>query len=144
MSQKERHEFNLHCLNYPPRIWQLALYLKKVYGIGFKKMLFDKAFDYLEDFDKASLKYPHINILDRYIIEELRFEGWVPLNKYKMRDKFAYIMTNRKLESDFWVYPVKLSDNYETMKKGKHLSYQEVFGKVGFPGLTKLSFSYEH
>ena len=53
-------------------------------------------------------------------------------------------MTTRKLDSEIWVYPIRFSDNYETSKKGKYQSYTEMMGKLGFPGLTKISYSDEH
>ena len=49
----------------------------------------------------------------------------------------------RMIENKIWVYPIRLSDNYKTMIKGKYKSYTEVFGKVGIPGITKIKYSYE-
>ncbi len=46
---------NLDCLNHPPRIWQIALFLTKVYHIKFNRILFKKAYDFLDDFGEASL-----------------------------------------------------------------------------------------
>jgi hypothetical protein len=83
-------------------------------------------------------------IPDKYLIKELRWELWKPLSGYKIRHKYAYFMTNRKLDSEIWVYPIRFSDNYETSKKGKYQSYTEMMGKLGFPGLTKISYSDEH
>lgn len=145
LSQGEKIQFNLDCLNHPPRIWQISLFLTKVYNVKFNRILFKKAYDFLEDFDNASIEFQNqINIQDKYIIRELRWELWKPLSTYKIRSKYAYIMTNRKLDSEFWVYPIRFSDNYETSKKGKYKSYTDVFGKIGFPGLTKISYSNEH
>lgn len=145
LSQGEKNQFNLDCLNHPPRIWQIALFLTKVYHIKFNRILFKKAYDFLEDFDKASLKFQNqVIIPDKYLIRELRWELWKPLSDYKIRNKYAYFMTNRKLDSEIWVYPIRFSDNYETSKKGKYQSYTEMMGKLGFPGLTKISYSDEH
>lgn len=99
----------------------------------------------MDDFGEASLKFQNqVNIPDKYTIRELQWELWKPLSQYKIRDKYAYFMTNRKLDSEIWVYPIRFSDNYETSKKGKYRSYTEMMGKLGFPGLTKISYSDEH
>ena len=47
------------------------------------------------------------------------------------------------IENKILVYPIRLSDNYKTMIKGKYKSYTEVFGKVGIPGITKIKYSNE-
>ena len=57
LSQGEKNQFNLDCLNHPPRIWQIALFLTKVYHIKFNRILFKKAYDFLDDFGEASLKF---------------------------------------------------------------------------------------
>lgn len=132
-------------MNHPPRIWQIALFLSKVYHIKFNRILFKKAYDFLDDFGEASLRFQNqVIIPDKYIIRELQWELWKPLSDYKIRDKYAYFMTNRKLDSEIWVYPIRFSDNYETSKKGKYQSYTEMIDKLGFPGLTKISYSDEH
>lgn len=134
-------------MNHPPRIWQIALFLTKVYHIKFNRILFKKAYDFLDDFGEASLKFQNqVIIPDKYLIRELQWELWKPLSDYKIRNKYAYFMTNRKLDSEIWVYPIRFSDNYETSKKGKYQyqSYTEMMGKLGFPGLTKISYSDEH
>mgnify|MGYP006880588169 CR=1 FL=1 len=111
-------------MNHPPRIWQIALFLTKVYHIKFNRILFKKAYDFLDDFGEASLKFQNqVIIPDKYLIKELRWELWKPLSGYKIRNKYAY---------------------YETSKKGKYQSYTEMMGKLGFPGLTKISYSDEH
>lgn len=109
-----------------------------------QKILFIKAQrDLLDLFDKASTKFVGYLPKERFLKKALLFQGFVSLEKVKIRKAYAYIMTNRMIENQIWVYPIRLSDNYKTMKKGKYKSYTEVFGKVGIPGITKIKYSYE-
>lgn len=109
-----------------------------------QKILFIKAQrDLLDLFDKANTKFVGYLPKERFLKKALLFQGFVSLEKVKIRKAYAYIMTNRMIENQIWVYPIRLADNYETMKKGKYKFYTECFGKVGIPGITKIKYSYE-
>lgn len=100
----------------------------------------------IDIFDEASLKFIGYLPKERFTKKSLLFQGFISLESIKLRSSYAYIMTNRLIENKIWVYPIRLSDNYnnyKTMKKGKYLSYTEVFGKVGIPGITKIRYSNE-
>lgn len=92
-------------------------------------------------FDEASIKFTGYLPKDRFLKKALLFQGFVPMDSIKIRSAYAYIMTNRMIEGKIWVYPLRLSDNYKTMQKGKYKSYTELFGKVGIPGITKIQYS---
>lgn len=109
-----------------------------------QKILFIKAQrDLLDLFDKANTKFVGYLPKERFLKKALLFQGFVSLEKVKIRKAYAYIMTNRMIENQIWVYPIRLADNYKTMKKGKYIFYTECFGKVGIPGITKIKYSYE-
>lgn len=109
-----------------------------------QKILFIKAQrDLLDLFDKANTKFVGYLPKERFLKKALLFQGFVSLEKVKIRKAYAYIMTNRMIENQIWVYPIRLADNYKTMKNGKHHFYTELFGKVGIPGITKIKYSYE-
>lgn len=113
-------------------------------NIPIQKVLFIKAQrDMIDIFDEASLKFIGYLPKERFIKKSLLFQGFTSLESIKLRSSYAYIMTNRLIENKIWVYPIRLSDNYKTMKKGKYLSYTEYFGKVGIPGITKIRYSNE-
>lgn len=97
----------------------------------------------IEIFDEASLKFMGYLPKDRFIRKSLLFQGFVSLDSIKIRNAYAYIMTNRMIENQYWVYPIRLADNYRIMHKGKYKFYTEVFGKVGIPGITKIQYSNE-
>lgn len=109
-----------------------------------QKILFIKAQrDLLDLFDKANTKFVGYLPKERFLKKALLFQGFVSLEKVKIRKAYAYIMTNRMIENQIWVYPIRLADNYKTMKKGEYKLYTECFGKVGIPGITKIKYSYE-
>lgn len=97
----------------------------------------------IEIFDEASIRFMGYLPKERFIKKSLLFQCFVPLENIKIRKAYAYIMTNRMIENQYWVYPVRLADNYKIMQKGKYKSYTEVFGKVGIPGITKIKYSNE-
>lgn len=97
----------------------------------------------IDIFDEASLKFIGYLPKERFIKKSLLFQGFISLESIKLRSSYAYIMTNRLIENKIWVYPIRLSDNYKTMIKGKYHSYTEVIGKVGIPGITKIKYSNE-
>lgn len=109
-----------------------------------QKILFIKAQrDLLDLFDRANTKFVGYLPKERFLKKALLFQGFVSLEKVKIRKAYAYIMTNRMIENQIWVYPIRLADNYKTMKKEKYRFYTECFGKVGIPGITKIKYSYE-
>lgn len=95
----------------------------------------------LEIFDEASLKFLGYLPKERFIKKSLLFQGFVPLESIKLRRSYAYIMTNRMLENEYWVFPMRLADNYKSMQNPKYKFYTEVFGKVGIPGIIKIKYS---
>lgn len=97
----------------------------------------------LEIFDEASIRFMGYLPKERHIKKSLLFQGFVSLGSIKIRNAYAYIMTNRMIENQYWVYPIRLADNYRIMNKGKYKFYTEVFGKVGIPGITKIQYSNE-
>lgn len=146
LPQNEKVEFDKIFLNYPPLIGSLALFLWKYYQgrVKMQKILFIKAQrDLLDLFDKASIEFAGYLPKDRFLKKSLLFQGFVSLESIKVRKAYAYIITNRVIENKIWIYPIRLSDNYKTMKNGKYHFYTELFGKVGIPGITKIKYSYE-
>ena len=144
LNPEEKNRFNIFFLQYPPLVSSLALYLRKKMNIPIQKVLFIKAQrDMLDIFDEASLKFIGYLPKERFIKKSLLFQGFISLGDIKLRSSYAYIMTNRMIENKIWVYPIRLSDNYKSIQKGKYKLYTEVFGKVGIPGITKIRYSNE-
>lgn len=98
--------------------------------------------EYLEEFEKAALKYVGYLPKDKYLKNQFTFLGYVPLSTYKIRHKYCYFMTNRMLEGEYYIYPARYSDDYRTLQKGKYPYFQEVMGLIGIPGITKTKFSH--
>ena len=77
-----------------------------------QKILFIKAQrDLLDLFDKANTKFVGYLPKERFLKKALLFQGFVSLEKVKIRKAYAYIMTNRMIENQIWVYPIRLADN---------------------------------
>ena len=107
-----------------------------------QKVLFIKAQrDMIDIFYQESLNHLGWVPEERYLVKALIFQGFVPVSKYRMRSTYAYIMTNRMLEKEYWVFPMRLADNYKSMQNPKYKFYTEVFGKAGIPGITKIKYS---
>lgn len=144
LSQEEKDKYDILSSKYTPLVCSLALYLRKKMNIPIQKVLFIKAQrDMVDIFDEASLKFTGYLPKERFLKKALLFQGFVSLESIKLRSKYAYIMTNRMIEGKTWVYPIKLSDNYKTMQKGKYQFYTELFGRVGIQGIIKVKYSDE-
>lgn len=75
-----------------------------------------------------------------FILKELEFQGFVPLNTIRINKKYGYFMTNIPLHGTIYVYPKKFTDSYKTLNRNKPY-YQEAMGKIGIMGLTKYQYS---
>lgn len=76
----------------------------------------------------------------KYLIKELKFRGFIPLSQFKdFNPKYCHIITNIKLENDFWVYP----ENFGITPIHKDMGLRgiyDVWGKYGILSYTKLRY----
>lgn len=142
LSQKEKDSFDSIANEYPPLVRALALYVHKSKGIPFSRKLFNIMLTKgIDTFDEASLRFIGYLPKERFLKKALIFQGFVPLSQYKIRDKYSYIMTNRMIEGEYYIYPLRLSDDYRTLQKGKYQFYTNLYGKVGIPGIIRIKYS---
>lgn len=132
-------------MNYTPIVGCLALWFRsKCKYLTMNNIIFIKVQrEYLEEFEKAALKFVGYLPKDKYLKRQLLFMGYQPMSWVKMRSSYLYFMTNRMLEGEYLVFPKRFSDNYKTLKKGKYPYYQPYMGLMGIPGITKTRFSNE-
>lgn len=132
-------------MNYTPIVGCLALWFRsKCKYLTMNNIIFIKVQrEYLEEFEKAALKFVGYLPKDKYLKRQLLFMGYQPISWIKMRSSYLYFMTNRMLEGEYLVFPKRFSDNYKTLKKGKYPYYQPYMGLMGIPGITKTRFSNE-
>lgn len=132
-------------MNYTPIIGCLALWFRsKCKYLTMDPIIFLKVQrEYLEEFEEASLKFTGYLPKDKYLKRQLLLLGYKPISEVKMRSKYAYFMTNRMLEGEYLVYPKRFSDHYKSLHKGKYPFYEPYMGKMGIPGITKISYSNE-
>lgn len=132
-------------MNYTPIVGCLALWFRsKCKYLTMNNIIFIKVQrEYLEEFEKAALKFVGYLPKDKYLKRQLLFMGYQPISWIKMRSSYLYFMTNRMLEGEYLVFPKRFSDNYKTLKKGKYPYFQPYMGLIGIPGITKTRFSNE-
>lgn len=132
-------------MNYTPIVGCLALWFRsKCKYLTMNNIIFIKVQrEYLEEFEKAALKFVGYLPKDKYLKRQLLFMGYQPMSWIKMRSSYLYFMTNRMLEGEYLVFPKRFSDNYKTLKKGKYPYFQPYMGLMGIPGITKTRFSNE-
>ena len=78
----------------------------------------------LDIFYNESLNHLGWQPKERFLVKALRFQGFIPVSK-----------------NEYWVFPMRLADNYKSMQNPKYKFYTEVFGKVGIPGIIKIKYS---
>lgn len=145
LPEKEKLIFNSCMMNYTPIVGCLALWFRsKCKYLTMNNIIFIKVQrEYLEEFEKAALKFVGYLPKDKYLKRQLLFMGYQPISWIKMRSSYLYFMTNRMLEGEYLVFPKRFSDNYKTLKKGKYPYFQSYMGLMGIPGITKTRFSNE-
>lgn len=143
---------------YTPLVWKLALHIKATLKKPFKEKYFEIAQDWIVTNKWDDLvNYNQINgrifclmnslvkwdTIEKYLHKELVFEGFIPLSEYNIKDKFGYIITNRRINNDYMILPKKLWDNVKIGKKltTKYPHYQKLFGYYGITGITKYKYS---
>lgn len=80
---------------------------------------------------------------DKYLVKELIFQGFVPIEDFKINSRYGYFRTNRPVDGKFYIYPMKFSDDYSTLRRGKYPYYINNMGLIGIPGLTRYQYSNE-
>lgn len=80
---------------------------------------------------------------DKYLVKELIFQGFVPIENFKINSRYGYFRTNRPIGGKFYIYPMKFSDDYSTLRRGKYPYYINNMGLIGIPGLTRYQYSNE-
>lgn len=76
----------------------------------------------------------------KYIREEFKHQGFIPLSQYKRyKPKFAYIVTNIRIDGEIWIYPKRFTTRYDLLKKGYPYLY-DVWGEFGLIGYTKIQY----
>ena len=86
------------------------------------------------------LKVNHYRIYernDRYILKELLFQGFIPIEKFHKKAECNYIQTNRKIQGHIYIYPVHAGHDISIIRQG-YIPIYELMDTVGLPGYTKV------
>lgn len=131
LSSKEKRLVDLS--NLSPLRKLLAIYTYKKSNISLKKSL-----RLSEKFDTSKLSFRFEDNL-KYVVSEFKFRGFIPISQYKMNKRFPYIITNFKIDGEFYIYPKRFGSTYKHIKKGYTL-IENVFFEYGVQGYTKILY----
>ena len=150
LKDSDQKIFNKYKYSYPPLIRSIALHLFKKSNKSFNKAYFKQAeelcprlINLYRDFIIKNGIYSSQFKADKYIVKELVFQGFVPMEDFKLNSRYGYFRTNRRIEGKFYIYPMKFSDDYSTLRRGKYPYYINYLGLIGIPGLIKYQYSNE-
>lgn len=79
-----------------------------------------------------------------FILKELIFQGFVPIDTVRINKRYGYFMTNTPLHGITYIYPKKFADSYNTLTKTKKPYYLNAMGKIGIMGITKYRYSIDN
>lgn len=74
---------------------------------------------------------------DKYILKELLFQGFVPLEKFHKKAECNYVQTNKKIQGAIYIYPVHAALDIRVIRKG-YIPIYELMRNIGLPGYTKV------
>lgn len=131
LSSKEKRLVDLS--NLSPLRKLLAIYTYKKSNISLKKSL-----RLSEKFDTSKLSFRFEDNL-KYVVSEFKFRGFIPISQYKMNKRFPYIITNFKIDGEFYIYPKRFGSTYKHLEKGYTL-IEKVFFEYGVQGYTKILY----
>ena len=140
LTPEEKEVFDTNKSSYSPKEWSLALHIKATLKQRFKLRHFKIAHKLVREAEQYYLQhgYPghseEVGYNEKALAKQFQFQGFIPLSTFKRyNESFSYIISNRKINGTFWIYPKKLQSG---LQQGRHLDLWETFSKVGIPGLT--------
>jgi len=155
LTPEEKAEFDKYKKDYDPEEWGWALILKDKLKVPFHHRLFRQVHRfgkeaYLANSSEWMSKYrtcsrgdtpfvPGNTIKDKFLEQEFIFQGFVPLDKYKIKLGYNYIASNRAINGKFYIYPKRLygSACYSKGPSKRHPVQWEVW--AGVPGCTRTT-----
>lgn len=112
----------------------LAIYNYRKCNISLKKSI-----RLSKKFDTSTISFKIEDNL-KYVIEEFKFRGFIPLSKFtRYKKKYPYIITNFKIDGEIYIYPKRFGSTYLDLKKGYEL-IDKVFYEYGVQGYTKILY----
>lgn len=76
----------------------------------------------------------------KYVISEFKFQGFIPISKYKkFNPRYPHITTNFLIDGEYWIYPKRFGSTYDHLNKGYQL-IENVFPDYGLTGYTKILY----
>ena len=139
LNDKELEELSMLELLPQERFYTMLLYKKllKIKSLTFCSKWVRKHWD--EYYKWASTQKPRFfNYRTEDLVLEFRFRGFIPIDSYKRRKGYSYILSNRMLDNIQYIYPNKFASNYDKMKKAESL--HKAFPRIAMEGFTKILY----
>lgn len=81
---------------------------------------------------------------EEFILKELLIQGFVPMSEFPMKMKtgwYAYLVTNRKVCGDYYIYPEHFAHDYRAYKKGYMDIHIALNSGIGQEGYTRIYYT---
>ena len=81
---------------------------------------------------------------EEFILKELLIQGFVPMSEFPMKMQtgwYAYLVTNRKVCGDYYIYPEHFAHDYRAYKKGYRDIHIALNSGIGQEGYTRIYYT---
>lgn len=81
---------------------------------------------------------------EEFILKELLIQGFIPMSEFPMKTKtgwYAYLVTNRKVCGDYYIYPEHFAHDYRAYKKGYRDIHIALNSGIGQEGYTRIYYT---
>lgn len=141
LSKEEKLDFDKYKDKYSYREWRGAFIIMKYYNIPFHHRMFRQVYklynipsvEFMKRYRTNINKKCHIpSIKPKYLIRELEFQGFVPLQDYKLKYGWNYIYSI--VNGKFYIFPKRLVYGGKHKVSDKHPHLLEECSKWGLAG----------
>lgn len=148
LSKEEKLDFDEYKDKYSYREWVGAFIIMKYYNIPFHHRMFRQVYklydipslEFMKRYRTNINKECHIpSIKPKYLIRELEFQGFVPLQDYKLKYGWNYIYS--VIQGNFYIFPKRLVYGGKHKVSDKHPYLLDECSRWGLPGHTSFTQS---
>lgn len=141
LSKEEKLDFDKYKDKYSYREWRGAFIIMKYYNIPFHHRMFRQvqklynipSLEFMERYrTNVTQDKPIPYIKPKYLIKELEFQGFVPLQDYKLKYGYNYIYS--VVEGKFYIFPKRLVYGGKHKVSDKHPYLLKECSRWGIPG----------
>lgn len=126
-----------------PCIKGLALKYRSLYKKSLEQSL-KWAKEHYKEYTKYivyNTKTRKIETNENYIYKEFIFQGFIDIRKFKKKDGFNYLISNKPIKGVKLIYPVHAARNIDLIKEGYPNIY-DLVDRVGVQGYTRTDIKF--